>query len=123
MIPDRLRFRIWDKAKNILLPAISIEDICWGETSGYLNPLTIIFMQSTGLTDQNGKEIFEGDIIKSIHNDAVALVSWDHLIVTSPQKEEIIMMVGFTFHEPNSDEHIIIGNIYENPELLSSNQK
>jgi len=79
-------------------------------------------MQSTGLIDKNGKEIFESDILKCTSIDCCLwyeTVSWDSTIA------------GFATHQNGYDatpiEYItdskaitieIIGNIYENPELL-----
>ena len=71
----------------------------------------VILMQYTGLKDKNGKEIFEGDYIKSDHRwitDKGILVEW--------------VNGGFDIFcdsdygvDPEYCE--VIGNIYENPEL------
>ena len=73
------------------------------ECNGYL-------MQYTGLKDVNGKEIYEGDIVKEIHIDDDYLydkvvVRWldDYLCYN------LSMNTGILYE--------IIGNIYENPEL------
>lgn len=75
--------------------------------------------QYTGLTDKNGKKIFEGDILKGCYDDdnpeeyAVLVVFWDN---------------GWRMHqnaaEPDFLEEFdcriceVIGNIHDNPELL-----
>lgn len=65
-----------------------------------------ILMQYTGLKDKNGKEIYEGDIVKYIDvydHKKIAEVIWD--------KDEL------QFYVPRNGWCEIIGNIYENPEL------
>lgn len=87
----------------------------------------IELMQSTGLKDKNGVEIFEGDIVKvSVHN------GFDYY------DNEVCVVRKSRFHSglvcinPNNDmecrifnqdvledyQYEVIGNIYENPELL-----
>jgi len=69
--------------------------------------------QFTGLTDKNGKEIFDGDIMKS-SIDIVYHVHWDfengRFLGRTTDKRII-----YVAREPKA---AIIGNIYENPELL-----
>ena len=82
----------------------------------------IVLMQSTGLKDKNGKEIFEGDIL-SIETDKENVkveVSWDDkhaLFVFESKKYDERESLGELF-EDNTYPFKIIGNIYENPELV-----
>ena len=73
--------------------------------------------QFTGLTDKNGRKIFEGDIVKTSHGGSTyyAKIEWDDgsFWVTNHdiQMPSYISEVSKTYLE-------IIGNIYDNPELL-----
>jgi uncharacterized phage protein (TIGR01671 family) len=70
-----------------------------------------ILMQYTGLKDKNGKEIYEGDILElknakiSFIPRVIFVMAWDDT------------RTGWTLYSPK-DEFEVIGNIYENPELL-----
>lgn len=85
------------------------------------NDLTL--MQSTGLKDKNGKEIFEGDIID--YNGRKAVVKWHgsyasfiYMFVDelrSRNQEWDPLYLAYMKCE-------IIGNIYENPELVEVDQ-
>ena len=73
--------------------------------------------QYTGLTDKNGKKIFEGDIVKTSHGGSTyyAKIEWDDgsFWVTNHdiQMPSYISEVSKTYLE-------VIGNIHDNPELL-----
>ena len=69
-----------------------------------------VFMQSTGLKDKNGSEIFEGDIIKR-HNK-IQTVEWIGGDEKDYQGYDIDQVFG---------KWEVIGNIHENPELMSDN--
>ena len=82
----------------------------------------IDLMQSTGLKDKNGKEIFEGDILAFKTDDEVINVKifWD-------EKHALFMFRSEKYNEEeplaelveaNTYPFEIIGNVYENPELL-----
>ena len=72
-------------------------------------------MQYTGLKDKNGKEIYEGDIVR--HNERIMVVKYFTKYVrfalsTNSESEKLPMaIVGLEYSE-------VLGNIYENPELL-----
>lgn len=84
----------------------------------------------TGLTDKNGKKIFEGDIIKQIN-------SYDNLEITGVVRfsKSAQFVISHTYTENENcykrgkkkafaikTNCEIIGNIYDNPELLEINQ-
>ncbi len=81
-----------------------------------VSPDEIKLMQTTGLLDKNGKEIFEGDILTSQNYPVKGVVEfrtdlglWVHYLKGYNYFEYLGNVAG-------SKE--IIGNIYENPELL-----
>ena len=79
----------------------------------------VILLQYTGLHDRNGKEIYEGDICKMgwEGHEIIAPMIWNS------EKAQFGLDATVDFESP---EHIkdvptrpeVIGNIYENPELL-----
>lgn len=79
-----------------------------------------ILMQSTNLTDINGKEIFEGDILRD--GDDIIVVNWSNtwskFVVSYIDGEEEYQNIDFEDLEHPIFNFKIIGNIYQNPELL-----
>ncbi len=118
-----IRFRVWDKVtKKMLFPVwITRRGIEFGENGWSSNIFALDYelTQFTGLLDRNSKEIFEGDIVKEIGYPNPAKCLW------------FDEGAGFVFQGiknpddvwcPNSEATSrgfeVIGNIYENPELL-----
>uniref|UniRef100_A0A6M3KJG8 Putative YopX protein n=1 Tax=viral metagenome TaxID=1070528 RepID=A0A6M3KJG8_9ZZZZ len=114
-----IKFRAWDKEKKqILVPLacvfhFSIDGFQGVEYHGgghviFLQKNHVELMQCTGLKDKNGKEIYEGDII----NEGVIknkIVSWF--------PGQCCFNIGY-YHPEAQKRHEILGNIYENPELI-----
>lgn len=77
--------------------------------------------QFTGLTDKNGKEIFEGDIIKT-HNqygdEFIDIVIWNESTLQF-EIEETKQTIWSELNLYKYRDCEIIGNIYDNPELLT----
>lgn len=132
MIP---RFRAWNKdfktmyeADDIVYIDFEEKQICvktlFFERASRYDFNDIVLMQSTGLIDNNGKEIFEGDII------AINLEGLETPITAKVFQNRKIGILMFHAFEDNEDvpmvelleedsvEFAIIGNIWENPELL-----
>ena len=73
-------------------------------------------MQSTGLKDKNGTEIFEGDVVKC--NGLLGTIeSFKAMWICSFMKYNNYQKVGFFAQEIE-----VVGNIYENPELLEDKE-
>ena len=76
----------------------------------------IHLMQSTGLKDKNGVEIFEGDVVKC--NGLLGTIeSFKAMWICSFMKYNNYQKVGFFAQEIE-----VVGNIYENPELLEGKE-
>ena len=121
MIP---RYRAWDKELQTILDVSLIdfkkgvlvgEHWEFGETN-FMSFDEIVIMQTTGLLDKNGKEIFEVDILGTkdgLLNGVVEYRSdlgmWTNSLIRYNNFERLCTVA-------NSRE--IIGNIYENPELV-----
>jgi len=88
----------WEDIKKYGIQIFDIFDISFYKNGNRL-------MQYTGLKDNNGKEIYEGDIVK-----------WGKIIEKVEMKDGCWSMVLGTIVEEFNLE--VIGNIYENPELI-----
>ena len=124
MIP---RFRAWIKEEKCFADYIeSIRfyineiDLCWGGIceSDCFDFKDVILMQSTGLFDKNGKEVFVGDIIKCTrgcpHEVYLEKEYGGKYIGGMPA----VYLKGIREGYAWTGAEEILGNIYEKPELL-----
>lgn len=104
-----LKFRAWDKGNSTMFFGIE------GHLERFDDEMYQI-MQFTGLKDKNGKEIYEGDIFQDEEDGSCEFVEWDNDF--GGWSTQAWYSVGeFT----QAIDHLeVIGNIYENPELLKA---
>lgn len=134
MIP---KFRAWDKARNEMNYKVMVGN-CDTDDENWTCPIIWIeekkdwlhfddydsIMQSTGLKDKNGKEIFEGDVISTYIDNLV--IQRDNLlgfyVEVGEKRNHFAETVDIEYLDLFAKDFgvavEIIGNIYENPELL-----
>lgn len=121
MIP---KFRAWDKETKTMYDVKSIvytlgSMLCVNR-SALFPERTLYFedtpvMQSTGLADENGKEIFEGDVVHAYGEDTylIGVIEYFDNAYCIKNKTGIYNPLWI-----NAEQYEIIGNIYENPEVV-----
>jgi uncharacterized phage protein (TIGR01671 family) len=116
-----IKFRAWIIFENKMIDVTTIYFDGYGgfEISGEnyesLDHLEIILEQFTGLTDKNGVEVYEGDILK-----ADRWWKWNWIVKFDTEKARFNCIINSSGH---SDDYIpesveVIGNIHQNPNLL-----
>jgi hypothetical protein len=103
-----IKFRAWDKKVKVMQKPFSMME--FRDYGDMYSPKRHNIMQYTGLKDRHGKEIYEGDIIECADGTVVYEVLFEDGCFTAKSKIEV-------YKDPGSFD-IIIGNIYENPELI-----
>ena len=123
MIP---KYRAWDKIHKIMYEVDDIMSSDFGKSEIGVKTLffdqtnrydfdDIVLMQSTGLTDKNGKEIFEGDIIDSTGGFLTGVVEFR--VSLGMFISELVEYNNFERLCNVASSRKVIGNIWEHPEL------
>lgn len=122
MIP---KFRVWltDIDQMLRVKALVFEKdktrcVCGYSFDFYLEDENATIMQSTGLKDKNGKEVFVGDIIKCTRGCLHEVYIEKEYGGTYFGGMPAVYLKGLREGYAWTEHEEIIGNIYENPELL-----
>ena len=118
-----IKFRAWDKKEEKMYYNLTLENGDMGYFPGcdlcdqHVGAIKPILMQFTGLCDKNGKEIFEADIVKS--SICTGEVFFDEYAWNVRQMPEYLKEDNPIFFAYSGSKNAeIVGNIYENKELL-----
>lgn len=127
------KFRAWDRLTGKMFPVgiidYSIQSVYIEEPNGLYGERDfdeIELMQSTGLKDINGKEVFEGDVIRD-SDGFEGIVQYDESygvygIAYLPTKSNGIDMTFEELKDKYWNTFEVVGNIYENPELVEEKE-
>ena len=143
-----IKFRAWDKVKKQW--AFGYKELGGFSVFGELHILGELqikdlnnfeVMQFTGLLDKNGKEIYEGDVLEFFGNKKKPEHPYNEVFWQQEKGRWALRIIGKKIHSENAhgeteiiglneqqlerDEgyYIIIGNIYENPELITPSKE
>ena len=127
-----IKFRAWHLHENKMYDVYNLDLLfgrCWSkERRECLLGCDIELMQYTGLKDKNGKEIYEGDIIMIAEDyKPYHVVEWHkkfgcYILKSTIEKGYCYMFsdIEKTFKRHGGTSTLkVVGNVYENPELLT----
>jgi uncharacterized phage protein (TIGR01671 family) len=125
----QIKFRAWDKKKKEWSGGWGGRELWDFPPEWSKEPSRFVFVQFTGLKDKNGKEIYEGDILRYTKTYNVLLkgsrpvskIEYHYWEVFFSERGQWCMRKGDTSSSVagQNDRHEIIGNIFENLELIS----
>lgn len=134
-----LKFRAWDKLLKEMLTGYGFLVGASGKfyldtgfdevTASDSRRDDFVMMQFTGLKDKNGKEIYEGDVLRLIDSEFeegnnYVTVEWNNEVAGFDPFIDYVQFsispVSGVGDDPKNCE--VIGNVFENPELISSTE-
>ena len=129
----QIKYRAWDKTYSLMNYKVQVGNTDYSDQNYTCNSIWVDYgdnksigwmnaddkcidlMQFTGLKDKNGKEIYEGDIVTHWHSADTCVVVFQKETAMFLAQEIGDEKLGFGIEDVTS----VIGNIYENADLLS----
>jgi len=113
-----LKFRAWTGRVCLYPPELGEWDFEDCELFAGYNKKPTVLQQFTGLHDKNGKEIYEGDLIRTYINLIFVVkftmgAFWIEWINKSESEDTALQLLS-----AKNTSSVVIGNRFENPELL-----
>jgi uncharacterized phage protein (TIGR01671 family) len=141
-----IKFRAWNiNNSEPVGEAFTLQKAIGSRRADGVDTREVVYMQFTGLLDKNGKEIYDGDVVRLHcggfgHNKIIATIKWlEEYARFVPEIHEKKIKVNGGIHNGmmvdmreihgwsgmhtclgDKDNIEVIGNIYENPELLKA---
>lgn len=135
-----IKFRAWD-GYNKAVKYYTLKELAQFDKFGYDTEFEAIqsgfdnwiWLQYTRLKDKNGKEIYEGDICQTVANKKLWVVEFENFAFRF-NNNKVKKTDGFPYEIYNFSDYIpmlrhantwieVIGNIYETPELITSQKQ
>lgn len=125
-----IKFKVWDRQLKQMCVVDSIEFIDElegrpgvnafardGKIAYWIEKENAVLLQYTGLLDKNGKEIYEGDILK-IETDKPMAVGWSNKFASFILNKDGWAFSHWFGESCNPKDCEVIGNTYQNPDLI-----
>lgn len=140
----QIKFRVWDTKNNEWCLGddlitherdefISLEEIATQSTVGIIDnddelATGLVWQQFTGLLDKNGREIYDGDILKYLRSEPnkIGVVSFERgafVYSACVNGRGPIALWAFTVENGNIIALEVIGNIFEHPQLVVDSER
>ena len=120
-----IKFRAWWEKGKTMFPFVAVHqtgDACFG--GAWYRAEDVVLMQYTGLSDKENKRIYEGDVVAEVidgERGDMYVIEWsrdgNHSYYAGYRTDDRSLETEMQLFELGALE--ILGNIYENPELLN----
>ncbi len=118
----KVKFRLWDNENARMtqpMQPVWFEENHWEDTdfAECARKCDHVLMQFSGMTDRNGKEVYEGDIVRYFLRNAFG--SLQEFTGVCEFSDYTFLFRGLKDHPSmNADGFEVVGNIYQNKEML-----